>query len=239
MRGSTTAPRARVTAELGRPAGLRRSHRRAPHQARARWPRPQCWVSELLLDLQTCAAERVDESDLCVSLCPKDGSVTSTDEPEAKPAGQPEVGLDSGDVSKSDLHRGKKPIRRPARRNLDVVRVQFENCQWRAEIRATREEAAACAVPHSADESGALFGHEPSLGGAILRGTFSNTGPARVARPRRPSRTRDRAVNCASARRGAPRRRQGGASSSRSQSPGRAARRGTQSLSRPARPSSS
>jgi hypothetical protein len=71
------------------------------------------------------------------------------------------------------------------------------------------------------------------------RVTFPNTGAARVARPRRPSRTRDRAVNCASARRGAARLRRGAASSSRSQSPGRAARRGTQSLSRPARPSSS
>lgn len=164
MRGSTTAPRARVTAELGRPAGLRRSHRRAPHQARARWPRPQCWVSELLLDLQTCAAERVDESDLCVSLCPKDGSVTSTDEPEAKPAGQPEVGLDSGDVSKSDLHRTQEPVGEPSRSDPDAVRTQLENRQWPAEIRAAGERAAARAVPHSADESRALFGHEPSLG---------------------------------------------------------------------------
>ena len=54
-----------------------------------------------------------------------------------------------------------------------------------------------------------------------------------------PLRTRDRVVNCASARRGAPRRRREGASSSRSQSPDRAARRGTQSLFRPARRSSS
>ena len=79
----------------------------------------------------------------------------------------------------------------------------------------------------------------PSHPGPWAEASFLNAGVARVARPRGPSRTRDRVVNCASAGRGAPRCRRGGASSSRSQSPGRAARRGTQSLSRPARPSSS
>lgn len=128
------------------------------------WPKPHCFTSTLLLDRETCATERVDESDLCPSLRPKDGSVTSADESEAKPAGQPEVGLDSGDVSESDLHWRKKPICKPSRADPDAVRAQLKNRQRPAEIRATREEAAARAVPHSTDELRALFGHEPSLG---------------------------------------------------------------------------
>jgi hypothetical protein len=107
---------------------------------------------DLLLDRQACATERVDESDLCVSLRPKDGSVSGPDESEAKAARQPEVSLDSGDVSESDLHWRKKPIGNPSRADPDAVRVQFENRQRPAEIRATREEAAARAVPHSTDE---------------------------------------------------------------------------------------
>jgi hypothetical protein len=51
--------------------------------------------------------------------------------------------------------------------------------------------------------------------------------------------SRDRAVNCASARRGEPRCRREGPSSPRSRTPGRAARRGTRSPSRPGQPSSS
>ena len=135
---------------------------------------PHCSISKLLVDLQTCATEGVDERDLCASLRPKDCSVIRPDEPEAKPAGQPEVGFDSGDVSKSDHHRTQKPVE-PSRPDPDAVWAQFENRQWPAEIRATGEEATARAVPHSTDESRALLGHEPSLG-AILRGTFPHIG---------------------------------------------------------------
>jgi hypothetical protein len=104
------------------------------------WRKPHCFTSTLLLDRETCATERVDESDLCASLRPKDGSVASPDKSEAKAAGQPEVGLDSGDVNESDLHWRKKPIGKPSRADPDAVRAQFKSRQPPAEIRATREE---------------------------------------------------------------------------------------------------
>ena len=132
-------------------------------------------------------------------------------------------------------------------------------CRCSTRLRRTREQAHGLSMEELSRSAWARSGWATSLGALTLplrcsttpyrrfvgqrahtaRVTFPHARAARVARPRRLSRATDRAVNCASAGRGAARPRRGGASSSRSQSPDRAARRGTQSLSRPARPSSS
>ena len=58
---------------------------------------------DLLFDLQACITQRVNDGGLRAPHCPKDSPVGTTIEPEPDPAGDPEVGLDSGDVVESEL----------------------------------------------------------------------------------------------------------------------------------------